>query len=369
MPREMTSRRRFVGLFALALGAPALASGEFASVVINYTPAPGIYINDTVYNDPSRALGAPVGGSVTVPNLTKLVSLGGFGGSITLGFDKTVLDHPGNPFGMDAIVFGNAFWASGDPTRRWAEAGHIEISRDTNGNGLADDAWCLIRGSSFPTPAISVWRTQLWDDDAGTMTPPEYIEDYPDPVFYPGIGPSYTTGAYELPAEFATVVLVHPQGPGATEETHWGYADVSPTLAKPGSKSNAQFYTTPDDPMTVGITPGSGGGDAFDIAWAVDPVTGEPAGLAGFDFIRITCAVQFDAGSFGELSPEIGGVSDVRPLIPLGDLNGDGYVDTADLGILISAFGSSDAIADLNGDGIVDTADLGILLANFGGGS
>jgi len=48
------------------------------------------------------------------------------------------------------------------------------------------------------------------------------------------------------------------------------------------------------------------------------------------------------------------------------DINGDGAIDTADLGQLIAAFGSSLAPADLNGDGVVDTADLGQLIAAFG---
>ena len=48
------------------------------------------------------------------------------------------------------------------------------------------------------------------------------------------------------------------------------------------------------------------------------------------------------------------------------DLNNDGVVDTADLGILLSEFGTPGVLADLNGDGVVDTADLGILLASFG---
>ncbi|MCB9839068.1 MAG: cytochrome-c peroxidase [Phycisphaeraceae bacterium] len=48
------------------------------------------------------------------------------------------------------------------------------------------------------------------------------------------------------------------------------------------------------------------------------------------------------------------------------DINGDGVVDTADLGILIALFGRTDDIADLNNDGTVDTADLGILLGRFG---
>jgi len=48
------------------------------------------------------------------------------------------------------------------------------------------------------------------------------------------------------------------------------------------------------------------------------------------------------------------------------DLNNDNVIDTADLGILIAAFGTADPIADINNDNIVDTADLGILIALFG---
>jgi len=54
-----------------------------------------------------------------------------------------------------------------------------------------------------------------------------------------------------------------------------------------------------------------------------------------------------------------------------GDINGDGVVDTADLGILIGQFGETgfEQPADINGDCVVDTADLGILVGNFGCGS
>lgn len=48
----------------------------------------------------------------------------------------------------------------------------------------------------------------------------------------------------------------------------------------------------------------------------------------------------------------------------LGDLNGDGVVDGADLGILLGAWGDGPGSpADLNQDGVVDGADLGILLS------
>ena len=45
----------------------------------------------------------------------------------------------------------------------------------------------------------------------------------------------------------------------------------------------------------------------------------------------------------------------------LGDLDGNGFVNGADLGVLLGAWGTSGP-GDLNGDGIVNGADLGILL-------
>lgn len=52
----------------------------------------------------------------------------------------------------------------------------------------------------------------------------------------------------------------------------------------------------------------------------------------------------------------------------LGDLNGDGQLNSADLGLLIALWGTdgSPQGADLNGDGNVDSADLGLLVAFWG---
>ena len=49
-----------------------------------------------------------------------------------------------------------------------------------------------------------------------------------------------------------------------------------------------------------------------------------------------------------------------------GDLNGDGKVDGADMGLMLGAWGASDPAADLDGDGDVDGADLGLLLGAWG---
>lgn len=50
-----------------------------------------------------------------------------------------------------------------------------------------------------------------------------------------------------------------------------------------------------------------------------------------------------------------------------GDLDGDGSIDAADLGMLLGAWGSAQAAADLDGDGVVGAGDLAILLGGWSG--
>jgi hypothetical protein len=177
-------------------------------------------------------------------------------------------------------------------------------------------------------------------------------------------------------------IVVNPNGPNANVEGIWGYADTSPTLILGDTDADnaiddpdlspADFYTVPDDPLAVGIGPGygtrggkGGGGDAFDIAWAIDPSTGAPAGLDGFDFIRITTAVVRVDVLLGETSPEIGGVADVHP-VPRrspADFNGDGSVNSQDLFDFLAAFFAGDA--DFNGDGVTNSQDFFDFLTVF----
>lgn len=53
----------------------------------------------------------------------------------------------------------------------------------------------------------------------------------------------------------------------------------------------------------------------------------------------------------------------------VGDLDGDGIIDGADLGILLTGWGECDpevpCLGDLDGDGMVDGSDIGTQLANW----
>lgn len=323
---------------ALALLAPSAHAQGFATRVVDYSPAPGQFVSDPAFNDPGRALGAPVGGGLLAADLSSLVTLGGFGGSVTLAFDGLVEDDPGNPLGLDFIVFGSSFYVTGDPERRWAEAGLVEISHDVNANGLADDAWYVVPGSALAHPIV-----------------------------------------LPLPAAFDGPVLENDPASGSGIESHWGYADLSPTLLLGDTDADnviddpaahaGEFYTVPDDPRTVGVDAGSGGGDAFDIAWAIDPATGSPAGLPGFHFIRITTGVDRVNGIFGEVSTEIDAVADVRASAACAaDVNGDGAVSPADFSAWIAAFNADAPACDQNRDGDCSPADFSAWIANFNAG-
>ncbi len=76
-------------------------------------------------------------------------------------------------------------------------------------------------------------------------------------------------------------------------------------------------------------------------------------------------------GGLSNLSPQHPQLLDAASLfvdvsmvvVTEGDLDGDGDVDGADLGLLLAAWESSDSVADLTNDGTVDGADLGLLLS------
>lgn len=61
--------------------------------------------------------------------------------------------------------------------------------------------------------------------------------------------------------------------------------------------------------------------------------------------------------------------STIEPEVPVlvGDLNDDGRVNAADLGIILGFFGTASPRSDLNLDGDTDAADVGLLLAGWTG--
>lgn len=110
-------------------------------------------------------------------------------------------------------------------------------------------------------------------------------------------------------------------------------------------------------------------GDVLRIQSASQPEYGHVEIVNGE--VRYTPATTFSGVELFtyEVRDEFGGVAVgtimviVVPMLR-GDLNGDGWVDAADAGLMFSEWGRAGK-ADLNGDGIVDAADAGILFSEW----
>lgn len=148
-------------LVAMSLIFGAEAESPFATEVVDFQPGRG---GVPGYDIPGAALGPPTrmtGGDFLPEAITpfqpawlpqEIVSLG-VGGSITLGFDHEILDDPDNPFGIDLLVFGNAFCT--DPVYPgavcggfYAEGGLVEVSLDGIDWRLVPD---VAADGAFPT--------------------------------------------------------------------------------------------------------------------------------------------------------------------------------------------------------------------------
>ncbi|MCZ2400231.1 MAG: hypothetical protein LC135_10260 [Phycisphaerae bacterium] len=128
------------------------------------------------------------------------------------------------------------------------------------------------------------------------------------------------------------------------------------------------------------IADGDGNPNNFDCATlAVIAFAQPPAGVPGASFVAAAPAdgyVAWAGPQFAGLPPcgrEYRGVLECTGGGGgcAGDINGDGCVGQADLGILLANFNQSvppNTNGDLNGDGFVGQVDLGILLGNWGCG-
>lgn len=117
--------------------------------VLDFRPAVGQFVNQLpeykegdTQEDMNRKVLEAIGN-----NKMGMVSLGGFGGYIVVGFDHTIENKSGL---CDFRVLGNAFYANGASDYGSSEPGVIQVCYDANGNGLPDDGWYEIAGSSYP---------------------------------------------------------------------------------------------------------------------------------------------------------------------------------------------------------------------------
>ena len=297
---------------------PAAPGGVKPSRVVSYLPL-GQYASGSGWGD---ATGKFTGGYSATG-----VSLGALGGYIEFEFADGITNDSNNPYGVDFVVYGNAF--NGNP-----EAGAVQVSEDGK-------TWYELAGSMYYDGNFKYTEPTTKFSNAYTGTLNNGTVEYKKENNEIKVGLKNASGSYAIPASGTTLPTFgpaawfpatnkYPQG-GAHDNTGanvtvsytannlafsgitaiqdynttatyaFGYADVTPN----GSPAT---YGDAVNPYTL-YTTAKTGGDGFDLEWAVDPATKMPIKVNGktFRYVRVYSAV-LDNATFGETSTEVCGI-------------------------------------------------------------
>ena len=286
----------------------------YIATVYEYCPAPGQFINEMPrYEDGDTYASILQKAEESISGTNDImISLGGYGGYVTFGFDHTVINVPGE---YDFRIWGNCFYELLQPDRKGgsAEPGIVMVSYDTNCNGLPDDEWYELAGSEYYSPAtlhsysVTYRRPdpdrEIIADDENSLSDIHYIgwtasngdegyiaknifhsQDYfPKWIAEDEISFSGT----RLPANGEDI-----SGYGSYYVLYsypWGYVDNHPN----------EYADL----------------NSFDISWAVD-AEGRSVSLPGADFIRVYTGVNQYCGWLGETSTELSRAQDLHIALP-----------------------------------------------------
>ncbi|MBD5204642.1 MAG: cell surface protein [Bacteroidales bacterium] len=282
----------------------------YISKVYEYKPAPGQFINEMPRyeeGDTYESILKKVEESISGTN-DIMITLGGYGGFVTFGFDHTVINVPGE---YDFRIWGNCFYELLQPEKKGgsAEPGIVMVSYDENCNGIPDDEWYELAGSEFyadntrhryeityhrPDPHRQIVADEdnslddiyyiAWEDNIGLFG---YIAKniFHNQDYYPKwITENTLTFRGSLLAPNAEDI----SGYGTYYVLYsypWGYVDNHPN----------EYADL----------------NSFDISWAVDE-QGNEVDLPGIDFIRVYTGVNQYCGWLGETSTELSRAQDLH---------------------------------------------------------
>ena len=269
------------------------------TVVYEYTPAPGQFINETKTGGFDGTQTTPESAIAYATQRMKdelFVSLGGFGGYIVVGFDHSI-DNTGN---YDFGIKGNSFKGSSEPGIVW-------VMQDKNGNGIPDEIWYELAGSetgkaeTIQNYAVTYYRPSesqqnvKWTDNLGGSGEIDYLKAYHNQDFYYPLWikeDSYTlTGTCLKPRNYDI------SGKGVywvNEEYDWGYVDNFSPTDRLTDSDNANAAAN---------------ANYFKISNAID-TNGNKVDLKYIDFIKVQVGVNTKSGWQGELSTEVFGFFD-----------------------------------------------------------
>lgn len=264
------------------------------------------------------------------------VSLGAFGGYIDFYFQGGITNDAKNPYGVDFVIYGNAFNANPEAGAvqvsedgiTWYELagsqyyeGNFAVSSKTQASGKFSKGYSgTLRNATVNYTGTSSKISAVVTAGTTTMTVDPLINSYgwwPTAAKgYPAIGAhvnSNSTGTSNVQVAcsdttFSSTGLTLIPDSDTTADYAFGYADVTPN-GSPATYGDAVNPYKPYNYTENGTAKTKTGGDGFDLEWAVDITTGLPADVTGktFRYVRVYSAV-LDNGFFGETSTEVCGI-------------------------------------------------------------
>lgn len=269
------------------------------TIVFEYTPAPGQFINET-------KTGGFTGNETTHEAATAyaeqrmksgaFVSLGGFGGYMVVGFDHSI-DNTGS---YDFGITGNSFKGSSEPGVVW-------VMQDENGNGKPDDSWYELKGSetgketTIQNYSVTYYRPSApqqpvkWTDSEGNSGEVDYLKAFHQQDYYYPLW--IKEDSYTLTGTCLEGRNYDQSGNGTywvNAEYDWGYTDNFSEIDRLSNDDNANAGAN---------------ANYFKISNAIDE-KGNPVDLKYIDFIKVQTGCNTKSGWLGENSTEVFGFFD-----------------------------------------------------------
>lgn len=297
----------FGTIFTMAM-MPAFAESPYLSRVYDYKPAPGQFINELPEyeeDDTHEKMLEKVAENLCGEERPGMISLGGFGGYVVVGFDHPVVNVSGE---YDFKLFGNAFSAESAAKGGSCEPGAVMVSVDTNGNGLPDDEWWELAGSEYAKDSTKhgFEITYYKPENGHTADPDPSNSAITDRKYV-----RWTTNYADEAEGYIQKVTFHtqPYYPQWIDEEQLTFTGTR--IANNAELMNGTYFLSFMDYGYVDNRPNNTD-PGFNIDWAVD-ADGNAVNLTHIDFIKVYTAVNQQCGWIGETSTELCGGLDLHP--------------------------------------------------------
>ena len=394
------ARNITVVLLSLMTALTVWGNHPWLTRVFEYRPAPGQFINTL----PVCRVGEPVDSvlarcrasicgyidTVTTTfhgeTITRIdtvwadgmISLGGYGGYVIVGFDHPVV----NMHTYDFEIQGNAFVSDRESMGGSSEPGIVMVGVDMDGDGVPSegDRWYELAGSEYNHPKTQHgYSITYYRPDENKPRTPSHVDPFLNDTTYirwtsNDVDPDSTSGYMSR-----NTYHNQPYWPLWLRDeetlTFTGTKLRCNAVDLGGNDGNSYFVQYFFDwgyvdnlPNYSALAPDAIHNPGFKIDWAVDE-QGRHVNLTHIDFIMVYNAMNQYCGWTGETSTEVAAGIDYHPDAPLpaplpADVNRDGEVTVGDVNAVINVIvsGAVNPAADVNGDSEVTVGDVNAVI-------